>query len=70
MPKSIESASRPLPAEPESLAELRGDCVRMARRRPAPSAVIPPSVAPSRIRGITVPAHWAELMDGMSEYGG
>ncbi|MEC4019334.1 hypothetical protein [Streptomyces sp. H27-D2] len=69
MPKHIESA--PPAAEPESLAELRGDCARMAPHwspigRTAP---VHPPVSPSSIRGVRVPSGSAELLDGMSEYG-
>ncbi|WP_424887827.1 hypothetical protein [Streptomyces sp. XH2] len=57
--------------EPESLAELRGLCARMsphwtgAPGTGQPAAAVPPSL----IRGVSVPAGSARLIDGMSEYG-
>ncbi|MEW1611732.1 MULTISPECIES: hypothetical protein [unclassified Streptomyces] len=52
-----------------SLAELRGDCARMAPHWAAPvkSAAVP--VKPSLIHGVTVPPASARLIDAMSEYG-
>ncbi|POX40136.1 hypothetical protein C3486_15165 [Streptomyces sp. Ru73] len=60
---------RPDGAEPDSLEQLRGDCARMAPHwRPDGSfAAAPRPVA--ELRGITVPAASAKLLDGMSEYG-
>ncbi|MDF6042016.1 hypothetical protein LRD69_07515 [Streptomyces sp. JH14] len=58
------------PRESEiSLAELRGDCARMAPHWvvPATDASIP--VAPSLIHGVTVPAASARLIDAMADYG-
>ncbi|KIF70235.1 hypothetical protein HY68_19410 [Streptomyces sp. AcH 505] len=52
-----------------SLAQLRGDCARMAPHwlAPAPSAAVP--VPPSHIRGITVPAGSVRLIAGTAQYG-
>ncbi|MFG2191219.1 hypothetical protein [Streptomyces sp. NPDC048639] len=70
MIKHADSSAQPDSAEPESLAELRGDCARMAPHwastaRSAPSE----HVSPSRIRGVKVSSESAHLLDGMSEYG-
>ncbi|GCD38282.1 hypothetical protein OEIGOIKO_06094 [Streptomyces chrestomyceticus JCM 4735] len=60
------SAVRPA-LEPESMAQLLGDCARMAphwhsgRQEPAPPA--------RELHGISVPASSAALVKGMSEYG-
>jgi hypothetical protein len=71
MPKQpVKSAPLPLAAEPESLAQLRGDCARMAPHWAAASAPLPAEpVSPSQIHGIEVPPASAHLLDGMSEYG-
>lgn len=64
------SKSRPSLAEPESLAELVGDCIRMARHWPVPHT--PPIAPPTpwhRIHGIRVSDRSAHLLDGMSDYG-
>ncbi|MEU8570631.1 hypothetical protein AB0C51_20180 [Streptomyces pathocidini] len=68
------AASAPASAavEPESLAELRGDCARMAPHwavRDGDLAPVPEPVPPSRIHGVRVPPSAARLLDGMSEYG-
>jgi hypothetical protein len=63
--------TRPGRAEPESLAELIGDCVRMARHWP-PVPHTPPIAPPTpwkRITGIHVSAASAHLLDGMPDYG-
>ncbi|MFF8912640.1 hypothetical protein ACF08M_04755 [Streptomyces sp. NPDC015032] len=52
-----------------SLAELRGDCARMAPHWVVPAKPAPAPVAPSLIHGVTVPAASARLIDAMSEYG-
>ncbi|MEU0627479.1 hypothetical protein ACFU98_24655 [Streptomyces sp. NPDC057575] len=52
-----------------SLAELRGDCARMAPHWAAHPKSAPVRVAPSRIHGVTVPAASARLIDAMSDYG-
>ncbi|MFE7358673.1 hypothetical protein ACFU8Q_37710 [Streptomyces sp. NPDC057543] len=52
-----------------SLAELRGDCARMAPHWVVPAKSAPARVAPSLIHGVTVPAASARLIDAMSEYG-
>ncbi|WP_405799884.1 hypothetical protein [Streptomyces sp. NBC_01506] len=52
-----------------SLAELRGDCARMAPNWLRPAATAPAPVPPSLICGVTVPPASARLIDGMSEYG-
>ncbi|MDT3397848.1 hypothetical protein RKE29_14540 [Streptomyces sp. B1866] len=58
-------------AEPESLAQLRGDCARMAPHWTAAARVAPAGgrPAPARGTGITVPPASARLLDGMSDYG-
>lgn len=44
------------PRESEiSLAELRGDCARMAPHWVVPATAAPTPVAPSLIHGVTVP---------------
>ncbi|MEV8402115.1 hypothetical protein [Streptomyces niveus] len=52
-----------------SLAELRGDCARMAADWVRPAAAAPAPVCPSLIHGVTVTPDSARLIDGMSEYG-
>jgi hypothetical protein len=65
------STAQPLVAESESesLAELIGDCRRMARHWEAQAPEKAAAVAPSSLRGITVPAASAHVVDGMAEYG-
>jgi hypothetical protein len=72
MPQRTKSSdARPGRGEPESLAELVGDCVRMARHWPQVPHT--PPVAPptpwKRIAGVSVPGSSADLLDGMSDYG-
>ncbi|MFC0597173.1 hypothetical protein ACFFHI_02090 [Streptomyces palmae] len=67
--RDARGATRTEAAEPESLAQLRGDCARMAPHWSATAAPTPAPVAPSRIRGVRVPTRSAHLLDGMSEYG-
>lgn len=58
------------PRESEvSLAELRGDCARMAPHWTTPKRTVVTPVKPSLIHGITVPPASARLVDAMSEYG-
>ncbi|MEU9362903.1 hypothetical protein AB0D35_33185 [Streptomyces sp. NPDC048301] len=52
-----------------SLAELRGDCARMAPHWVAPERSTAKRVEPSRIHGVTVPPASARLVDAMSDYG-
>ncbi|MEV0779463.1 hypothetical protein ACIBLA_31650 [Streptomyces sp. NPDC050433] len=52
-----------------SLAELRGDCARMAPHWVRPATAAPAPVPPSLIHGVTVPPASARLIDAMSEYG-
>ncbi|MFD9748488.1 hypothetical protein [[Kitasatospora] papulosa] len=55
-----------------SLAELRGDCARMAPHWvvPVKTAAKPAApVEPSRIHGVTVPPSSARMVDAMSDYG-
>ncbi|MEU9008348.1 hypothetical protein AB0D12_00875 [Streptomyces sp. NPDC048479] len=52
-----------------SLAQLRGDCARMAPHWVVPAAAVAAPVPPSRIHGVVVPAASARLIDAMSEYG-
>ena len=64
MPNSIASRESEI-----SLAELRGDCARMAPHWVVPAKSVTKPVAPSLIHGITVPPSSARLIDAMSEYG-
>lgn len=66
------------PSEPESLAELRGDCARMASRwteasgtsgAVEASGAAAPSAPPEPLHGVRVPPRSARLLEGMSEYG-
>ncbi|MFI8432466.1 hypothetical protein ACIGJO_01740 [Streptomyces sp. NPDC079020] len=58
------------PRESEmSLAELRGDCARMAPHWVVPAKAAAAPVAPSLIHGVSVPPASARLIDSMSEYG-
>ncbi|MGW8887653.1 hypothetical protein [Streptomyces sp. NPDC055749] len=58
------------PRESEmSLAELRGDCARMAPHWVVPTKTATAPVAPSLIHGVTVPPASARLIDAMAEYG-
>ncbi|WP_327119347.1 hypothetical protein OG206_23805 [Streptomyces sp. NBC_01341] len=52
-----------------TLAELRGDCARMAPHWVVPERTAVQPVEPSRIHGVTVPPSSARLIDGMSDYG-
>ncbi|MET7364268.1 hypothetical protein ABZS61_00310 [Streptomyces sp. NPDC005566] len=52
-----------------SLAELRGDCARMAPHWVVPVKTATEPVTPSLIHGVTVPPSSARLIDAMSEYG-
>ncbi|MEU1346925.1 hypothetical protein ACFYPA_24470 [Streptomyces sp. NPDC005775] len=51
------------------LAELRGDCARMAPHWVVPTTITPTPVTPSLIHGVTVPPASARLIDAMAEYG-
>ncbi|WP_393057214.1 hypothetical protein [Streptomyces sp. LN549] len=51
------------------LAELRGDCARMAPHWVVPTKIAPAPVTPSLIHGVTVPPASARLIDAMAEYG-
>ncbi|MFF8590178.1 hypothetical protein ACF061_01835 [Streptomyces sp. NPDC015220] len=67
---NLRTHAAPAPADgDDDLAELRGDCARMAPHwaAPAPRAARP--VPPSRIHGVSVPASSARLLDAMSDYG-
>ncbi|MER7400844.1 hypothetical protein ABT381_35630 [Streptomyces sp. NPDC000151] len=60
---------RPDGGEHDSMEQLRGDCARMAPHwKTADLFTAPPSPA-AELRGITVPAASAKLLEGMSEYG-
>ncbi|KPC84478.1 MULTISPECIES: hypothetical protein [Streptomyces] len=52
-----------------SLAELRGDCARMAPHWVVPARTVTKPVEHSRIHGVTVPPSSARLVDAMSDYG-
>jgi hypothetical protein len=73
-PGAAPRASVPY-AEPDSLAELLGDCRSMARDwAPAPADRDPAADAAASggagLRGVTVPAATAHVVAGMAEYGG
>lgn len=51
-----------------TLAQLRGDCARMAPHWVVPAATVPAPVPPSSIHGVVVPAASARLVDAMTEY--
>lgn len=56
--------------EPESLAQLRGDCERMSSRWHRHEAAGEEGAAePARPHGVRVPERSARLLDGMSDYG-
>ncbi|MEU8831128.1 hypothetical protein [Streptomyces sp900116325] len=58
------------PRESEiSLAELRGDCARMAPHWVVPATVTSTPVTPALIHGVTVPAASARMIDSMAVYG-
>lgn len=50
-----------------TLAQLRGDCVRMAPHWTVPAAVADAPVSPSRIHGVVVPAASVRLVRGMTD---
>jgi hypothetical protein len=52
-----------------TLAELLGDCARMAPHWAVPRSETPAPVAPSRIHGVVVPESSVRLLGGMSAYG-
>ena len=63
------TSSASLRASEISLAELRGDCARMAPHWAVPAKSVTKPVAPSLIHGVTVPLTSARLIDAMPEYG-
>ena len=57
-------------AEPESLAELIGDCHKMAAHWEVHAKAAPPeAVSLASLHGIHVPAASVRAVDGMAEYG-
>ncbi|NDZ66121.1 hypothetical protein [Streptomyces cyaneofuscatus] len=66
---SNHTASRESRESEVSLAELRGDCARMAPHWAAPKKAVTAPVKPSLIHGVTVPPASTRLIDAMSEYG-
>ncbi|WP_329017634.1 hypothetical protein [Streptomyces sp. NBC_00690] len=52
-----------------TLAQLRGDCARMAPHWVVPMADVPAPVLPSSIHGVVVPSASARLVEAMPEYG-
>ncbi|MFI9805146.1 hypothetical protein ACIHEJ_12395 [Streptomyces sp. NPDC052301] len=59
-----------VPADLEGgLAELRGDCARMAPHWAVPEHRASRPVPPSLIHGVSVPVRSARLLDAMSDYG-
>lgn len=69
-PLSPSLPSSAAPAEPESLAELRGDCARMAHRWPRVAPAPEPAGPLADSGGVAVSADSARLVAGLSEYGG
>ncbi|MFG2720295.1 hypothetical protein ACGFW5_18665 [Streptomyces sp. NPDC048416] len=57
------------PAVDPGLADLRGDCARMAPHWVVPEKTAPSPVPPSRIHGVTIPQSSVRLIADMSEYG-
>ncbi|NEC64428.1 hypothetical protein [Streptomyces sp. SID9727] len=56
------------PRESETgLAELRGDCARMAPHWVVPARITPTRVAPALIHGVSVPPASARLIEAMEE---
>ncbi|MEO3973024.1 hypothetical protein [Streptomyces sp. CAU 1734] len=53
-----------------TLAQLRGDCARMAPHWVVPAVAAPAPVSPSRIHGVFVSADSARLVSRMPAYGG
>lgn len=51
------------------LAQLRGDCARMAPHWVVPAVAAPAPVHPSLIHGVVVPPASARLVNAMSEFG-
>lgn len=59
-------------AGPDSMEQLLGDCAQMTphwRVPPRDTDVVRSSVTPQALHGVRVPARYARLLDGMSEYG-
>lgn len=52
-----------------SLAELRGDCARMAPHWVVPAKPAVRPVEPPRPHGVTVPPSSARMVDAMADYG-
>ncbi|MER7048142.1 hypothetical protein [Streptomyces jumonjinensis] len=68
---SYEPVSRRAARESDlTLAQLRGDCVRMAPHWRVPPVTPDMPVPPSRIHGVVVPAVSVRLVDAMPRYGG
>ncbi|EST34800.1 hypothetical protein N566_18085 [Streptomycetaceae bacterium MP113-05] len=65
------------PEDPESLAQLRGDCARMSDRwgrcadagPPVAAGAAGAHLAAGHPHGVHVPERSAHLLDGMSDYG-
>ncbi|MFJ6936012.1 hypothetical protein [Streptomyces sp. NPDC101132] len=55
-------------AEP-GMAELLGDCARMAPHWTVPAEPRPDRVAPSQIHGVRVPSSSVRLIAGTAQYG-
>ncbi|MFI9026085.1 hypothetical protein [Streptomyces sp. NPDC053560] len=53
----------------DSMEQLLGDCARMAPHWRSDGHFAAPPRPAAELRGITVPATSAKLLDGMSEYG-
>ncbi len=58
----------PLLDDPESLAELVGDCRKMAAHWEVSAQDASAPVSPASLRGITVPAASSHVVEGMAEY--
>jgi hypothetical protein len=71
-PLSSSPPAAPPPAEPESLEQLIGDCRRMAEHWKMPATTADSAAAadgPSALRGVTVPAASAHVVEVMAEFG-
>ncbi|MDI2126092.1 hypothetical protein [Yinghuangia seranimata] len=70
MPDPVRSYLPPK-AEPESLAQLRGDCARIDVSWTTPHTTKPLPTAPFSLTApaVHVPARGAELVAGLAEFG-
>lgn len=68
----VVSMTTPLPIapldDPESLAELIGDCRKMAEHWEVPAERESARVSPASLHGITVPAASSHVVEGMADF--